>query len=70
MTFDATTGAIVGLLDKTSGVNWASTSSPLFAFNYRTYDAADVAGFIATYVLTSQSWAAVSTDAGGADVDA
>lgn len=47
--FDGETGAITGLLDKSSGRRWASPRHPLGLLAYQTYDAADYARFRRQY---------------------
>lgn len=59
--FDALSGAIVRLSDRTSGRRWATPAFPLGLIRYRSYDEVDYARFHRQYVNKDEAiaWWAV-----------
>ena len=53
--FDAQTGAINRLRNKTTGREWASKSNPIALFTYQTLSQEDYQRFISAYVLVNDS---------------
>jgi hypothetical protein len=54
---DPTTGAIVGLRNKTSGREWASPDHPLALLSYQTLSQQDYALYLSTYLINATVWA-------------
>ena len=59
ISFDSSTGAINGLMDKQSkdGVNWASDKNPLFVLLYQTFTPEDYGDFFSEYFYQKKSFA-------------
>ncbi len=55
--FDASTGAIQGLLARGTGREWASPAHPLALFSYQTLDEAEYTAFMRRYLKTDADWA-------------
>jgi hypothetical protein len=56
--FDARTGAITGLRNKTSQREWASERNPIALLTYQTLSAEDYQTYQARYLTTKADWAA------------
>lgn len=56
LTMDAKTGAIHGLRNKHTGIEWASAANPLALFSYQTLSQEDYQHFIADYGQIKASW--------------
>ena len=54
---DPITGAIIGLKNRRSGREWASTQHPIALFTYQTLSAQDFSTFIAHYITIQSDWA-------------
>ena len=54
---DDSTGAIVKLRDKTSGIEWATEKSPLCLFSYQTFSKPDFDKFQSLYLTQKIFWA-------------
>ncbi|HSU57650.1 MAG TPA: DUF5054 domain-containing protein, partial [Candidatus Dormibacteraeota bacterium] len=54
---EPTTGAITKLRSKKTGREWASAEHPLALFTYQTLSKADYDAFLASYVVSKESWA-------------
>jgi hypothetical protein len=57
LALDPTTGAIVQLHNKATGLMWATPAHPLALFTYETLSAADYASFLDRYIKTEADWA-------------
>ena len=55
--FDPASGAIVGLRNRASGVEWASLQHPLALFTYQTLSSEDYAAFMQRYITVQTDWA-------------
>lgn len=56
LAFDAKTGAITRLLNKKTGVEWASAANPLALFTYQTLSQDDYTRFIGAYGVIQATW--------------
>jgi len=56
LAFDPKTGAITHLLNKKTGVEWASAANPLALFTYQTLSQDDYTRFIGAYGVIQASW--------------
>lgn len=54
---DRATGSIHQLIDRRTGIAWASPLHPLALFSYQTLTQADYSAFLDAYVLSKASWA-------------
>ena len=57
LALEPTTGAITKLRSKKTGREWASAEHPLALFTYQTLSKADYDAFLASYVVSKESWA-------------
>lgn len=53
---DPATGAIIGLRNKRTGVEWASDSNPLALFTYQTLSPEQYAAYLKHYLVTETDW--------------
>ncbi|WP_263381549.1 DUF5054 domain-containing protein [Granulicella arctica] len=57
MSFDPTTGAIIGLRNRATKRQWAGPDHPLALFTYQTLSATDFTDFLDRYILVKSWWA-------------
>lgn len=57
LAFDPATGAIIRMLNRTTGRVWASSQQPLALFSYQTLSAQDYAAYMQRYITIKTNWA-------------
>jgi len=65
--FDAQTGAVIGLLAKSSGRQWAAPDHPLGVFRHQSFNEADWSRFFEQYIICNEPW--VRRDFGKPNID-